>query len=156
MISARQQDSICPIARTVGVLGERWTFLIVREALAGTTRFAEFRDALGIAADLLIDRLSTLVEYGVMTKEPYREPGSRTRYAYHLTDVGRELDLVLAAMQQWGDKNLPWADGPNRERRARRTGRLVHVAFIDDHGYEVPAGDVAVVPTPDHADAATG
>lgn len=146
VVNTRQQDSSCPIARTVGVLGERWTLLIIREAISGTTRFAGFRDNLGLAPDLLIDRLSTLVEYGVMSKEPYREPGSRTRYSYHLTDKGRELSLVLAAIRQWGDKNLPWPEGPLFERRARRTNRPVHVAFIDDHGYEVPAADVALVP----------
>jgi len=146
VVNTRQQDSSCPIARTVGVLGERWTLLIVRDALAGTTRFAEFRESLGIAADLLADRLSTLIEFGIMTKEPYQEPGSRTRYAYHLTDRGRELSLVLASIRQWGDVNLPWPDGPVVQRRARRTDRVVHVAFIDDHGYEVPAADVALVP----------
>jgi DNA-binding HxlR family transcriptional regulator len=83
-----------------------------REALAGTTRFAEFRDALGVAADVLSDRLSTLVDHGVMYREPYQEPGRRTRFAYHLTDAGRELHVVLASLQQWGDKYLPWPDGP--------------------------------------------
>lgn len=129
------------------MLGEDWTFLILREALTGTTRFAEFRSALGIAADVLSRRLSMLVKYGVMYQEPYREPGSRTRYEYHLTDAGRELEVVLGALQQWGDKHLPWPDGPTVQRRARRTDRQVHVAFVDDLGYEVPWADVATVRT---------
>jgi DNA-binding HxlR family transcriptional regulator len=147
MADTRLHESSCSIARSLGVLGERWTFLILREALAGTTRFAEFRDALGVAADVLSDRLSTLVDHGVMYREPYQEPGRRTRFAYHLTDAGRELHVVLASLQQWGDKYLPWPDGPTIEQRAIRTERPVHVAFIDDLGHEIPAGDVATIRT---------
>ena len=155
MADTRLQESSCSIARSLGVLGERWTILVLREALAGTTRFAEFRDALGVAADVLSDRLSTLVDFGVMNREPNQEPGSRTRFAYHLTEAGRELHIVLAALQQWGDKHLPWPDGPTIERRAMRTDRPVHVAFIDDLGYEVPAGDVAAIRTEAYARAAS-
>ena len=73
---AKVPDSRCSIARTLGVLGERWTFLILREAFLGATRFAEFRDRLGIAPDVLSDRLGTLTEYGVLAREPYQDPGS--------------------------------------------------------------------------------
>jgi DNA-binding HxlR family transcriptional regulator len=65
-------ESACSIERSLGVLGERWTFLILREAFWGATKFAEFRDRLGIAPDVLSDRLSTLVEYGVLEREPYQ------------------------------------------------------------------------------------
>jgi DNA-binding HxlR family transcriptional regulator len=147
MTASWMHDSSCSVTRSLGVLGENWTLLILREALTGTTRFAEFRSALGLAADVLSRRLSTLVEYGVMYREPYREPGSRTRYEYHLTDAGRELEVVLGALQQWGDKHLPYPDGPTIERRARRTNRPVHVAFIDDLGYEIPVGDIAAIKT---------
>ncbi|MFF7335307.1 winged helix-turn-helix transcriptional regulator [Streptomyces sp. NPDC090306] len=147
MASSWMHDSTCSIARSLGVLGENWTLLVLREALTGTTRFAEFRSALGLAADVLSRRLATLVEYGVMVREPYREPGSRTRYEYHLTDAGRELEVVLGALQQWGDRHLPRAEGPSVERHALRTGRPVHVAFVDDHGYEVPWADVRAVRT---------
>ncbi|WP_307135680.1 winged helix-turn-helix transcriptional regulator [Streptomyces aurantiacus] len=139
--------SSCSVTRSLGVLGENWTLLILREALTGTTRFADFRSALGLAADVLSRRLATLVESGVMYREPYQEPGSRTRYEYHLTDAGRELEVVLGALQQWGDRHLPRAEGPSIERRARRTDRPVHVAFIDDLGYEVPWADVATIRT---------
>lgn len=141
------RDSSCSISRSLGVLGENWTLLILREALTGTTRFAEFRSALGLAADVLSRRLATLVEHGVMYREPYQEPGSRTRYEYHLTDSGRELEVVLGALQQWGDRHLPRPEGPSIQRRAMRTDRPVHVAFIDDLGYEVPWADVQAVRT---------
>ncbi|MFC4948530.1 winged helix-turn-helix transcriptional regulator [Pseudonocardia sp. GCM10023141] len=140
-------ESSCSIARSLGVVGERWTFLILREAFTGATRFAEFRAALGIASDVLTDRLATLVEYGVMAREPYQEPGSRPRDAYLLTDAGRELDVVLASLQQWGDHHLPRAEGNTIERRTREGGRPVHVGYIDDDGNEVAPRDVAVIRT---------
>jgi DNA-binding HxlR family transcriptional regulator len=140
-------DSSCSVSRSLGVLGENWTFLILREALTGTTRFAEFRTALGLAPDVLSRRLATLVGFGVMDRGPYQEPGARTRYEYHLTDAGRELEVVLGALQQWGDRHLPRPAGPTIARRAMRTDRPVHVAFIDDHGYEVPWADIATIRT---------
>ena len=116
-------ESICSVARSLGVLGERWTFLILREAFLGATKFAEFRDRLGVAPDVLSDRLSTLVEYGVMEREPYQEPGARLRFAYRLTPAGAELQVVLSALQQWGDKHLPRPEGAGRRRyRACRSG----------------------------------
>ena len=86
---AKLPEDPCSIARTLGVVGERWTFLILREAFLGASRFAEFRDRLGVAPDVLSDRLATLVEFGVMSREPYREPGARSRFAYRLTPAGR-------------------------------------------------------------------
>jgi DNA-binding HxlR family transcriptional regulator len=147
MAIASLVENSCSVSRSLGVLGERWTILILREAIDGTTRFADFRDALGLTPDVLTERLTTLVDYGVMYREPYQEPGSRTRFAYHLTDAGRELHVVVGALQQWGDAHLPWPDGPTIQRRAARTDRPVHVAFIDDHGYEVPAPDVVTIHT---------
>lgn len=140
-------DSSCAIARSLGVLGERWTFLILREATLGVTRFAQFRDSLGIAPDVLTERLATLVEYGVLERVGYQEPGSRSRSAYVLTPAGRELSVVLAALQQWGDEHLPWPEGPSMLRRVRDSDRPVHVGFVDDRGREVPAEDVAMIRT---------
>jgi DNA-binding HxlR family transcriptional regulator len=139
-------ESTCSIARSLGVLGERWTFLILRDALLGATRFAEFRDSLGIAPDVLSDRLATLVEYGVLAREPYQEPGARPRFGYRLTSAGEELAVVLAALQQWGDEHLPHPQGPSMLRRTRADGRPVHVGYIDDRGQEVPPADMATVP----------
>lgn len=137
----------CAIARSLGVLGERWTFLILREAVAGSSRFSEFRSGLGVAPDVLTARLNTLVENGVMEKVPYREPGERARFSYVLTDAGRELLVVLLGLQQWGDKYLPWPDGPSILRQVEGTERPVHVGFIDDDGNEVDESSVALIPT---------
>jgi DNA-binding HxlR family transcriptional regulator len=139
--------SSCSIARSLGVLGERWTFLILREAFAGTTKFAQFRSNLGIAPDVLTDRLTTLVEYGVMTREAYQEPGSRSRFQYRLTPAGRELQVVLCALQQWGDAHLPWPEGPSLLRRVQGTDEPVYVGFVNAHGSEVAPDDVAMVRT---------
>ena len=139
-------ESACSIARSLGVLGERWTFLILREAFLGATKFAEFRDRLGVAPDVLSDRLSTLVEYGVMEREPYQEPGARPRFAYRLTPAGTELRVVLSALQQWGDRYLPRPEGPSMLRRIRGTDLPVHVGYVDDQGNEIPPADVAMIP----------
>src|ERR1700761_7656533 len=72
-------ELMCSIARSLCVVGERWTFLILREAFFGVTRFSEFRDRLGVAPDVLTERLATLTEAGVLTREPYQEPGRRGR-----------------------------------------------------------------------------
>jgi DNA-binding HxlR family transcriptional regulator len=139
----------CSIARSLTVLGERWTFLILREAaIFGRTRFGEFRAALGIAPDVLSDRLATLVDGGVMERVPYREPGSRPRDAYVLTEAGRELEVILAALQQWGDDNLPLPDGPTVLRRLAGSDTPIHVAYVDDEGHEVEPGAVKMIPAP--------
>jgi len=144
---ATEKDRMCSIARSLEVLGERWTFLILREALSGTTRFADFRSELGMAPDVLSNRLATLVDAGVMEKQPYREPGARVRDSYHLTPAGRDLQLVLSALQQWGDEHRPYELGPTIVRRTVDGDRPVHVGFIDDTGREVPLEGVAFVRT---------
>jgi DNA-binding HxlR family transcriptional regulator len=144
---AKLPDSTCSIARSLGVLGERWTFLILRDAFMGATRFAQFRDRLGVAPDVLTDRLSTLVEYGVMERTPYQEPGARSRHDYRLTPAGSELHVVLSALQQWGDEHLPRPEGPSILRRVRGTDHAVHVGFIDERGREIPPADVDMIRT---------
>ncbi len=144
---AKLPEDPCSIARTLSVVGERWTILILREAFFGASRFAEFRDRLGVAPDVLSDRLATLVEFDVMAREPYREPGARSRFAYRLTPAGRELQVVLSALQQWGDEHLPRPEGPTMLRRVRGTDCPVRVGYLDEQGQEVPLADVAVIPT---------
>jgi DNA-binding HxlR family transcriptional regulator len=141
------EESLCSIERALQVVGDRWTLLILREALLqGTTRFADFRNDLGIAADILTSRLADLVDEGLMEKKPYREPGTRMRYSYHLTPAGEQLRLVLAALQQWGDENRPPADGPSTLRRSADRGRPVSVRFVDDVGTVIPPSSVLFTP----------
>jgi DNA-binding HxlR family transcriptional regulator len=140
-------DPSCSIERALCVVGERWTFLVLREALSGRTRFAEFRDVLGVAPDVLSDRLAKLVEHGVLIREPYREPGSRTRHAYRITPAGRDLAVVLGALQQWGDQYLPRPAGPTMLRRRRGSDQPLHVGFVGPDGHEVPLADAEFTPT---------
>jgi DNA-binding HxlR family transcriptional regulator len=128
------------------VLGGRWTFLILREAFLGATRFAEFRDRLGVAPDVLSARLTTLTRNGVLAREPYQDPGERSRFAYRLTPAGQELQVILGALQQWGDEHLPDPDGPSMLRRRTGSAAPLHVAYVDDQGHEVTLPDVRIIP----------
>jgi DNA-binding HxlR family transcriptional regulator len=136
----REGTQLCSLARTLEAVGERWSFLIVREAMAGTTRFSDFRKALGIASDVLGARLTTLVEVGVLRKEQYQDPGERVRDEYLLTDAGIALNLVLCALQQWGDEHVP-SDVPTIRFRDA-DGQAVRVAFVDRRGKVVPDREV--------------
>src|ERR1700712_5093797 len=138
----------CSIARTLEVLGERWTFLVVRDAFRGRTKFAEFRDSLGIASDVLSARLRTLVEAGIRERRAYREPGSRERFSYHLTPAGVELRLVLGALQQWGDEHRPSGYGPAAILKSQRDGGGARVVFVDDPDQLLPIDQVANVAGP--------
>ena len=97
----------CSIARTLAVLGEPWTPLILRDIVFGLTKFDELQRDLGVATNILADRLSTLVEHGLLTREPYRE--RPVRYRYELTDKGADAVPVLLALMRWGDR---WAADP--------------------------------------------
>jgi len=100
----------CSIARALGVLGDRWTLLIVREAFSGVRRFDDFRKHLGMARNVLADRLQRLLDAGVLELHPYQD--SPPRSEYRLTDAGRELNGVLLAMMHWGDRFLDEQAGP--------------------------------------------
>jgi DNA-binding HxlR family transcriptional regulator len=100
----------CSAARTLEIVGERWSLLIIRNALfAGSTRFTEFQRTLGVAPNILSSRLDRFVEAGLMQTRPLSD-GHETR-EYVLTDKGRELQPVIIALTEWGDR---WAapDGP--------------------------------------------
>ena len=97
----------CTIARAVNVLGDGWNLLIIRQACLGTRRFEEFQRALGIGRNILAGRLALLVEEGLLRRVEYQQ--RPVRHEYRLTDKGREVYPVLAAMAAWGDR---WLTGP--------------------------------------------
>lgn len=138
----------CSIARTLDLVGDRWTFLILRELHMGATRFADFREVLTIAPNILTNRLAQMVDSGLVEKREYQPEGERTRSSYHLTEAGQDLKLVLAALQQWGDQHVPREEGPTVLRRESGTKELVSVGFVDDAGRAVPDDEVVfeVVP----------
>lgn len=92
----------CSVAQCLEVVGEWWSMLIVRDSFLGVTRFDEFQRRLGISRNILQDRLSRLVETGVLVRVPYSQ--HPPRYDYRLTDKGRDLWPVMTAMRQWGDR----------------------------------------------------
>lgn len=100
----------CSIARSLDIVGEWWTPLILRDVFAGKRRFEEIQADLGIARNILSDRLSTLVERGLLEKRLYQE--SPDRYEYRLTEMGVDFFPVLVALTSWGDRWLAGEEGP--------------------------------------------
>ncbi|SRR6266545_4419098 len=120
MLGRTYDDQICSIARALEVLGERWTLLIVRDGLLGLRRFDDFRRSLGMAGNVLTDRLNRLVESGLLERVRYQD--HPPRYEYHLTATGRDLTVPLIALMHWGDRHLTTTAGPPRLTRHRDCG----------------------------------
>ncbi|MCT4712738.1 helix-turn-helix transcriptional regulator [Enterobacteriaceae bacterium H11S18] len=99
------EDSPCSVARTLDVIGDWWSLLIVRDALNGLTRFGEFQKNLDIAKNMLTLRLKQLVEQGIMEVRPAADGSAWNDYI--LTEKGRALQTVLVALSQWGGEYLP-------------------------------------------------
>lgn len=134
----------CSLANAVQVVGEKWSFFVLREALAGAFRFSEFRQRLGIASDVLTNRLDRLVAARIMERREYREPGQRARDAYHLTSGGRELGLAIVALQQWGDEFTPSRTPPSIT-VADASGGVVRAAYVDRQGTVLDPDDIRFV-----------
>ncbi len=126
----------CALARAIGVIGDAWALLILREAVYGITRFKEIRADLGIPKTVLSDRLNKLVAAGLFRRAPYREAGQRTRYAYELTPKGRALMPALIALREWAEKHLPGGPSPLRLRHGE-CGGSVHVSLVCMHGHVI-------------------
>src|ERR1700742_5376027 len=104
-----QRPPVCSIARAMEILGERWTFLILRESFYGVRRFSDMQRNLGIARNILSTRLQTLVGAGILVRVLYREEPER--YEYRLTEAGRDLYPRIVTLMRWGDKHFQ-ADEP--------------------------------------------
>jgi DNA-binding HxlR family transcriptional regulator len=137
----------CSIARSLEVLGDWWTLLVIREAFLGTRRFADFATNLPIARNILAARLDHLVDHGVMARVDAGVHG--TRYEYELTAMGKDLVTLITALRQWGDR---WVFGAGNEPvvvRDRRTGRPIpRVRILDEAGAPIRGSDLEVVPGP--------
>ena len=140
----------CPVSAAVEILGERWTLLIVRDALNGIHRFEDFRAHLGVSDAVLADRLRKLVEAGVLERRPYREAGRRRRDEYHPTARGSDLMTVTAALRQWGADHLADSATPAFVARHQGCGGTVQVELrCAEHAAEtLSPADVHVVPGP--------
>jgi DNA-binding HxlR family transcriptional regulator len=140
----------CSIAQTLEVVGEWWTLLIVRDLTMGVTRFDAMQTRLGIARNVLTDRLAMLVESGVVEKTPYQLHPER--FEYRLTEKGNDLVPVLTALRQWGDK---WAapDGPPVQMVHEPCGKVTRlVPTCAECGEPVTRGTVTMVPGPGAGD----
>lgn len=115
-------DADCPVARTLDLVGDRWSLLVIRDAMDGARSFTEFQRRTGIARNILTDRLRRLTAHGLLAQ---RTAPSGRRQEYVLTDAGRDLFLVVVTLRQWG------------ERHAFAPGEA-HSTLIDRHGAAVP------------------
>jgi DNA-binding HxlR family transcriptional regulator len=143
----RPEDVNCSLARALGLIGDEWTLLVLREAFFGTRRFADFEANLGISKNVLSQRLSHLVDHGVLERVDAGQHG--TRYEYQLTPMGKDLITAITALRQWGDR---WLSGPGKEPLLvvdRRTGRPIPALRIrGEDGEILRARDMELRPGP--------
>jgi DNA-binding HxlR family transcriptional regulator len=123
--------SNCGLQRALDLLGEKWTLLVLREAIYGVRRFDDFARALGCGRGVLSDRLKKLVVADVFELHEYMEAGQRPRSEYQLTDKGRHLFPALMALSQWSERWDPPPAGPVARVTSRRTGKPVRVILSE-------------------------
>ena len=134
----------CSIARALELVGERWTLLIVRDAFRGLRRFEELQESLGIARNVLTDRLKRLVEEGILERVRYSERPER--YEYRLTQKGSDLHLALTALRQWGDRYI--SEQPPSVLRRRTDDHPVVAALVPEGAQVLGVEEVELVPGP--------
>jgi DNA-binding HxlR family transcriptional regulator len=140
------EDQNCSVARTLEVIGERWSALILRDALLGIRRFEDFRARLGISRTVLSTRLDTLVDHGVLERERYqRRPD---RYEYVLTEKGADLWPALHALAEWGNRYAAPDGKPRRFVHEGCVGDLTSAVVCPDCQRPVAADDVLTEPGP--------
>jgi DNA-binding HxlR family transcriptional regulator len=141
----------CSVAGTLGVVGEKWTLLVLREAFLGVRRFADLQRNLGAPKAVLTDRLATLVQQGVLVRVPYQAEGERQRHEYRLTQKGIDLYPTLVALMEWGDRYLadddPAGVGAPLQLTHRDCGARVRLELVCAEGHTVTsAREVRPVP----------
>ncbi len=139
----------CTIAAALSIVGEKWTFLVLREAFNGIRRFDDMQRRTSAPRQVLSNRLSRLVAEGILRKAPYQAEGQRPRSEYRLTEKGIELFPVIAALLTWGDKYAAWPAGPAVELTHRDCGAPVHLELACAEGHVLgSAREVTPVPGP--------
>ena len=127
----------CTVAATLEIIGDRWSWLVLREAFHGIRRFDDFTVRTAIPRQVLTNRLRTFVASGLLRKVPYREAGQRSRDEYRLTEKGLDLYPALVALQAWGDRYLAAPDGPPQQFAHRDCGAPVHLVVRCERCHEV-------------------
>ncbi len=125
----------CNIAAALSIVGEKWTFLVLREAFNGIRRFDDMQRRTGAPRQVLSNRLSRLVDDGLLRRMPYREPGQRPRSEYRLTEKGLDLFPVIVALMTWGDKHASEPAGPPVVLTHRDCGAHVELELICVDGH---------------------
>ena len=142
---SRLSEMRCSIARTLDIVGERWTLLILRDIHSGTTRFDAIQKSLGISRKVLAERLVTLEDHGVLERRRYQD--NPPRHDYVLTEKGRDLGAVLLSLLAWGDRWAAGPEGPPVLMRHERCGGMVHsMPTCSACGEPLHAGEVTPVP----------
>jgi DNA-binding HxlR family transcriptional regulator len=144
MLGRDYEGQDCSIARSLELVGERWTLLIIRDAFLGVRRFDDFQQSLGIARNVLTDRLNRLVEAGIFERVPYSERPER--FEYRLTEKGVDLRVALLALMQWGDRYV--SEQPPRVALRRSDGKRVVAAIVPEGVEALGPRDIEVVPAP--------
>lgn len=134
---------VCPIAGSLELIGEKWTLLILRDLHRGLHRFNQLEENLGCPRNLLSARLRKLTEAGIITRRPYREPGQRARSSYALSDSGRDLILVLGALQDWGLRHVPGTRATAAPPFHADCGSPVRVTLTCTDGHDVPVEELS-------------
>jgi DNA-binding HxlR family transcriptional regulator len=138
----------CSVGRAVGLVGQPWVTLIMRELTQGVHRFKDIQARLGISRSVLSDRLELLFVNGVIERREYQEPGQRRRAEYHLTQKGRDLYPAITALREWGDKYLSDPEGPPVLVTHRGCGAAIHTAIVCDAGHAVGPEEIERTPGP--------
>lgn len=136
----------CNLWKTFGLIGDRWTLVILRSALYDVRRFDDFQVELEIPRSVLSRRLAALVDLGIMERREYREDGQRARIEYPLTEMGRALRLPFMAMTEWSDHWIGNGTGP-LTLRSKASGQQLRVALVDEAGKPARKDDVETVIT---------
>lgn len=137
----------CPSARALDVIGDWWSLLIVRDAFDGLSRFSEFQQSLGIAKNILSERLRRLVAHGILELVHASEGGARMEY--RLTAKGRDLFPVMVALRQWGERHLFAPGEPHSVLVERETGAPVRLDVRAADGREVGAEETELLRVPE-------
>ncbi|MBA4794178.1 helix-turn-helix domain-containing protein [Phenylobacterium sp.] len=137
----------CSVARTLAVIGDRWTLMILRDCFLGVRRFEAFQARLGISRSIVAERLNLLAAEGVLERRPYQE--RPVRHEYRLTAKGLDLHPVIMALVEWGDRHYAGEEGPPILRRHKGCGCDFHaVQVCSECGEPVAARDVEARPGP--------
>ena len=147
MLNRDYPNQVCSIARSLEIVGERWTLLILRDAVLGLERFEDFQEKLGIASNVLTNRLKLLCDEGVLGRLPDEQRPGRPKYV--LTDKGRELAPALIVLMKWGDRHYPTSQGPPRLTRHAGCGGNVGADFRCERcGQHTGGGEIELPPGP--------